>query len=361
MTRNARERVKIMRRALALDARRWPACVAVAIVGGSRRARRRRSSRTLAHGGGGDVPVPVDLEVDSRRRAAYGININYSPIGSGGGIAAITARTVDFGASDAPLSTDQLDRLQGLRRDPVGAVGDLDPVQPAGNQVRRPAHAGALSGIYLGEITKWNDPKITANNGSCNLPDLKITPVYRSDNSGSTYAFTDYLSNVNSTWKSKVGTGVNAQWPAGVGARGSSGVAGVVTKTPGALTYVDIAYSLANKLRVGWVQNKAGKFTRRASAGIQAAASVLPKKITDFTQLKLVDPPKSAGNLAYPISTFTYVIAPTASSKAADLRKFIYWAVTRGQTFGKPLLFQPLPGPGAGVRLLARSRRSRAT
>ena len=122
-----------------------------------------------------------------------------------------------------------------------------------------------LSGIYLGEITNWNDPKLATNNGSCGLPDLKITPVYRSDNSGSTYAFTDYLSNVNPNWKSKLGTGVNAQWPVGVGARGSSGVAGVVTKTAGALTYVDVAYTLANKLRPAGSRTRPGSSLSLAS------------------------------------------------------------------------------------------------
>ena len=140
-----------------------------------------------------------------------------------------------------------------------------------------------------------------------------------------------------------MGAGVNAQWPAGIGAKGSSGVAGVVTKTPGALTYVDVAYALTNKLRFAWVRNRSGKFASPGLRGIKAAADVLPKKITGFTQLKLVDPPKSAGGLAYPISTFTYVIAPTSTSKAGDLRKFVYWAVTQGQAFGPKLLFQPLP------------------
>jgi phosphate transport system substrate-binding protein len=317
--------------------------VAIAFTVGSATAAPATKQDTSLTGAGATFPYPLISKWIPAVGAAYGINVNYSPIGSGGGIAAITARTVDFGASDAPLSSDQLTACKGCVVIPWALSAISVPYNlPGVNCVVR-LTSNALAGIYLGEITKWNDPKVTQNNGTCNLPDLKITPVYRSDNSGSTYAFTDYLSNVSPTWKTKAGTGVNAQWPTGVGARGSSGVAGVVTKTPGALTYVDIAYSLQNKLRVGWVQNKAGKFTSPGLRGIQAASSVLPKKITDFTQLKLVDPPKSAGNLAYPISTFTYVIAPTSSSKAADLRKFIYWAVTRGQTFGKPLLFQTLP------------------
>jgi phosphate transport system substrate-binding protein len=317
--------------------------VAIAFTVGTATAAPAKKQDTSLTGAGATFPYPLISKWIPAVGTAYGININYSPIGSGGGIAAITARTVDFGASDAPLSDDQLAACKGCVVIPWALSAISVPYNlPGVNCVVR-LTSNVLAGIYLGEITTWNDPKLTQNNGSCNLPDLKITPVYRSDNSGSTYAFTDYLSNVSPTWKTKAGTGVNAQWPTGVGARGSSGVAGVVTKTPGALTYVDIAYSLANKLRVGWVQNKAGKFTSPGLRGIQAAASVLPKKITDFTQLKLVDPPKSAGNLAYPISTFTYVIAPTSSGKAADLRKFIYWAVTRGQTFGKPLLFQTLP------------------
>jgi phosphate transport system substrate-binding protein len=317
--------------------------VAIAFTVGAATAAPAKQQDTSLTGAGATFPYPLISKWIPAVGSAYGISISYSPIGSGGGIAAITARTVDFGASDAPLSGDQLSACKGCVVIPWALSAISIPYNLPGIKCVVRLTPGVLSGIYLGEITKWNDPKITQNNGTCNLPDLKITPVYRSDNSGSTYAFTDYLSNINGTWKSKIGTGVNAQWPAGVGARGSSGVAGVVTKTPGALTYVDIAYSLQNKLRVGWVLNKSGKFTSPGLRGISAAASVLPKKITDFTQLKLVDPPKSAGNLAYPISTFTYVIAPTSSGKAVDLRKFIYWAVTRGQTYGKPLLFQPLP------------------
>jgi phosphate transport system substrate-binding protein len=317
--------------------------VAIAFTAGTATAAPAKKQDTSLTGAGATFPYPLISKWIPAVGSAYGININYSPIGSGGGISAITARTVDFGASDAPLTSDQLAACKGCVVIPWALSAISIPYNLPGVKCVVRLTAGVLSGIYLGEITKWNDAKITQNNGTCDLPDLKITPVYRSDNSGSTYAFTDYLSNVSAAWKSKFGTGVNAQWPAGVGARGSSGVAGVVTKTAGALTYVDIAYSLQNKLRVGWVQNKAGKFTSPGLRGIQASASVLPKKISDFTQLKLVDPPKSAGNLAYPISTFTYVIAPTSSGKAADLRKFIYWAVTRGQTYGKPLLFQPLP------------------
>ena len=170
----------------------------------------------------------------------------------------------------------------------------------------------------------------------------KITPVHRSDNSGTTYNFTDYLSAVSPAWKSKLGVGVNAQWPTGPGASGSSGVAGVITKTEGAIGYADVAYALKNKIRFASVLNKSGKFATPGLRGIKAAAATLPKKLTGNGAFSIVDPPK--GNpLAYPISTFTYVIASSGSAKSAELKRMIYWAVTRGQTFGPPLLFQPLP------------------
>jgi phosphate transport system substrate-binding protein len=202
-----------------------------------------------------------------------------------------------------------------------------------------------LANIYLGKITQWNDAAIKALNPKLTLPDTKITPVYRSDGSGTTYNFTEYLSSVSPEWKNSVGFNTSVSWKAGLGAKGSSGVAGVVSKTVGALTYVDVAYSLKNKFTFAQVKNRAGRFATPGLRGIQQAVSKLPAKVTELSQLKIVDPPASAGKLAYPIVTFTYVIVPTSSAKAADLRKFVYWAVTRGQSFGPPLLFQPLPVP----------------
>lgn len=317
--------------------------VAIAFTVGAATAAPAKTQDTTLTGAGASFPFPLISKWIPAMGTAYGINIGYSPIGSGGGISAITARTVDFAGSDAPLSADQLTACKGCVVIPWALSSVSIPYNLPGLNCVLKLTPNVLSRIYLGEITKWNDPNILKNNGTCGLTDLKITPVYRSDNSGTTYAFTDYLTNVNDTWASKYGTGTNAQWPAGVGARGSSGVAGVVTKTVGALTYVDVAYSLQNKLRTASIQNKTGKFATPGLRGIKAAAAILPKKIANDKQLKLVDPPKSAGPLAYPISTFTYVIAPTSTNKAADIRKFVYWAVTRGQAFGPPLLFEPLP------------------
>jgi len=175
------------------------------------------------------------------------------------------------------------------------------------------------------------------------LPALDITPVYRSDNSGTTYNFTDYLSHVSPTWKSKIGTGVNANWPAGQGGKGSSGLAGIVSNTKGALGYVDVAYALKNHLKLMAVQNASGAYTTPGLRGITAAAATI-KSVPATNEIHIVNPPK-ADKLAYPICTFTYAILPKKSSKAADLRRFVFYAVspTQGQKFGPRLLFAPLP------------------
>src|SRR5262249_34338048 len=186
---------------------------------------------------------------------------------------------------------------------------------------------------------------IKALNPKLNLPNTKITPVFRADSSGSTYAFTTFMADSSPQFKSKVGVNTVVNFPVGTGARGSSGVAGIVKSTPGALTYVDAAYATTNKLTFATIKNSSGKFTTPGLRGIKAAVSQLPKKITSISQLKIVNPPKSAGKLAYPICTFTYVIVATNSSKAAALRKFIYWGRPQGQKFGPPLWFQPLPVP----------------
>jgi phosphate transport system substrate-binding protein len=316
--------------------------LALAMVTGRANAAPERSTGSLV-GTGATFPFPLISKWIPEVGKAYGIDITYSPTGSGAGIAAITARTVDFGASDAPLSPDQLDSCKGCVVIPWALAAVSIPYNLPGLNGRLKLNGQALVNIYLGSITNWNDPAIKKLNPKLDLPDTKITPVYRSDGSGTTYAYTDYLSAVSPQWKSRVGTNTSVNFPTGVGARGSSGVAGVVKNTPGALTYVDAAYSIQNKLQFAMIQNKAGGFTTPGLRGISAALSQLPRKVTSLSQLKIVDPPKAAGKVAYPISTFTYVIIPTNSSKAADLRKFVYWAVTQGQKFGPPLFFVPLP------------------
>jgi phosphate transport system substrate-binding protein len=315
----------------------------LAALGGSAKAAPAKAQDTSLVGAGATFPFPLISKWIPAVGSAYGISLTYSPIGSGAGIAAITGRTVDFGASDAPLTPDQLTACKGCVVIPWALSATSIPYRIDGLNGRLRLDGPTLANIYLGKITNWSDAAIKALNPKLSLPDLKITPVYRSDGSGTTYNFTEYLSSVSPEWKDGVGFATSVSWKAGTGARGSSGVAGVVKSTNGALTYVDIAYSLANKFTFAQVKNRAGTFATPGLRGIQAAVSKLPAKVTELSQLKIVDPPANAGKLAYPIVTFTYVVAPTQSAKAADLRKFIYWAVTQGQKFGRPLLFEPLP------------------
>jgi phosphate transport system substrate-binding protein len=300
-------------------------------------------------GTGATFPFPLISKWIPAVDQAYGIKVTYSPTGSGAGIAAITARTVDFGASDAPLSADQMSACKGCVVIPWALAGTSIPYNIPGIGQRLRLTGPVLAQIYLGQVTSWNAAAIRALNPGRNLPDLKITPVYRSDSSGTTYNFTEYLSSVSPAWKSRVGNSTAVNFPAGTGARGSSGVAGVVKSTPGALTYVDAAYSITNKFTIAAIRNAWGAFTLPGIRNVKAAVSTLPNKVTNLSQLKIVNPSKKAGKAAYPISTFTYVIAATSSGEeAADLRKFIYWAVTRGQQFSQPLLFVPLPQPVQG-------------
>ena len=215
-------------------------------------------------------------------------------------------------------------------------------VPGAGGRIR--LDGPTIANIYLGKITNWNDAAIAKLNPKLTLPSMKITPVYRSDGSGTTYKFTEYLSTVSSEFKSKVGTNTSVDFPTGIGARGSSGVTGVVKNTPGALTYVDAAYSMANKLSSRWSRTGPGSSRRPGSAGSSGGLAAAE----EGHELGAAEDRGSAqgrGQARLPDLTFTYVILPTGAKKAADLRKFVYWAVTQGQKFGPPLLFVPLPAP----------------
>jgi phosphate transport system substrate-binding protein len=308
-----------------------------------------RGSATQLTGAGATFPFPLISKWIPAYDQATGVQINYSPIGSGGGIAAITNRTVDFGASDAPLSTDQFNAAVKDGSGLVQIPWALSATSVMYNVPGAPAHlkltGKVIADIYLGKVDKWNSPAITKLNPGANLPDLKITPVFRSDGSGTTYNFTDYLSSVSSEWKSKIGASTQVDFPAGVGGRGSSGVSGILTRTDGAVGYADVAYALANKLKFAAVQNKAGKFQLPGLRGIAAAASTI-KKVPASNEMHIVNPPKSEP-LAYPICTFTYVLVPTKTDRAPDLRKFIFWALTQGQKkeYTAKLLFVPIPKP----------------
>jgi len=267
--------------------------------------------------------------------------VTYGAIGSGGGIDQITARTVDFGASDAPLTPDQFSAAKGVEQIPwaLGAVLPSYKVSGVSNKLK--LSGPVLADIYLGNITAWNDPAIAKLNPGVSLPSTKITPVYRSDGSGDTYAWTNYLSSVSPEFKSKVGVSTQVKFPTGTGAEKSDGVAAAVSQTDGAIGYLGLAYISSNGLQYGLVQNSAGQFPNPDVASITAAAAAV-KGIGKDNAISLTGLPASAKD-AYPISTYTYVIVPLSSGKADELKKFITYAIGPGQEFGPDLNFAPLP------------------
>jgi phosphate transport system substrate-binding protein len=316
--------------------------VLAVVVAGTANAKAARQMTTLS-GAGSTFVAPLVAQWVSPIGSAYGIELQYSAIGSGGGIAAITARTVDFGASDAPLSSDQFNACNGCEQIPWALGGTSIMYNLPGVKNLLHMDGPTLARIFMGQISKWNDPAIQRLNKGVSLPSTAITVAHRSDNSGTTYNLTDYLSSVSPAWASHFGKGVAVSWPVGVAGKGSSGVAGVVSSTPGAIGYADVAYALASHLNYFAMKNRSGKFTTPGSRGILAAASSDQKPAAD-NSLSIVNPPKKYDN-AYPISTFTYVIVPLRSSKAADLRHFLFWAVTKGQSgpYTAKLRFVPLP------------------
>jgi phosphate transport system substrate-binding protein len=324
-----------MKRGLALIAAAVIALAAVAAAGA-------RSKATTITGAGSTFVAPLVNAWVPGWGHAFGYGVSYSAVGSGAGIAAITNKQVDFGASDAPLSPDQAKACG----DCVQIPWALSAVSVFYNVPGAPVHlnldGATISKIFLGQITNWNDPAIKALNKSANLPDLKITPVWRSDGSGTSYAFTDYLSSVNGQWKNKIGVSTQPAFPAGQGAKGSSGVAGVVSRTQGAVGYADVAYAIGNHLRFAAVRNAAGKFLYPSLRRIQAAALAYTKVPGD-NEMHIVNPPKSAA-LAYPISTYTYVIVHKNTPHGAELRKMIFWALTQGQQkqYATKLTFAPM-------------------
>ncbi len=332
-----------MRRAIVLAAA-VVSLAGLAIFAGQTQTAAAKPSAGSLVGTGATFPFPLISKWIPAVDNALGINITYTATGSGAGIAQITARTVDFGASDAPLSPDQLSACKSCVVIPWALAGMAVMYNVPGLSKRLVLNGPVLANIYLGNITTWNAGAIRALNPGVTLPSTKITVVYRSDGSGSTYAFTNYLSAISPQWKNRVGTNTSVNFPTGTGARGSSGVAGVVKSTEGALTYADAAYAVQNKIGFALIKNRAGGNALPGIRGVTKALCDVPNKVTALTQLKIVDPPKKCGKQAYPISTFTYVIVPTSSGdKAADLRKFVYWTVTAGQKFGPPLFFVPLP------------------
>jgi phosphate transport system substrate-binding protein len=319
---------------------------ALAVVAGAG-ASRQSAKDVVITGAGSTFVAPLVSVWTPALGSAFGYTIQYSAVGSGAGIAAISARTVDFGASDAPLTPDQFSACNGCVQIPWALAGTAVDVNLPGLVLPRNTNlrltGEVIAKIYLGEITRWTDPAIEALNPKATIPDLPITVAHRSDNSGTTYNFTDYLSSVSPAWRSQVGRGIGVSWPVGVGANGNSGVAGIVKNTPGAIGYTDTAYALANGLRFAAIENRAGRFIVPSIRNVLAAGDAV-KTVPAGNEMHIVNPPRS-NPTAYPISTYTYVILPTKSPKAAELRKMVFWALTQGQQakYTAKLWFVPIP------------------
>jgi phosphate transport system substrate-binding protein len=303
-----------------------------------------KTSGTTISGAGSTFVSPLVSTWISAVGGALGYEIQYSAIGSSGGINAITGRTVDFGASDAPLSPDQFTACKGCAQIPWALAATSVMYNLPGVKNLLHMDGPTLGKIFLGQITQWDDAAIKKLNPGVNLPSTKITIAHRSDGSGTTYNFTDYLSKVSPTWKSQIGVGTSVNWPVGVGGRGSAGVSALVAQTEGSIGYADVAFALKNHFSYFAMKNRNGKFATPGAKGILAAAMSDVKPTAGTNELSIVDPPKKFP-LAYPISTYTYVIVPLQSSKAPDLRKFLFWAVTHGQEakYTAPLRFVPIP------------------
>lgn len=296
------------------------------------------------NGAGATFPYPLYSKwIAEYGKAKKDVQINYQSIGSGGGIRQMIAGTVDFGATDAPMTDSE---MQGAPRKIVHVPTILGAVALAYNLEgveELKLSPEALAGIYLGTIKKWNDPKIAADNAGVTLPATDVNAVFRSDGSGTTAVFTDYLNKVSSEFKDKVGQGKSVSWPGGVGAKGNEGVTGQVKTTPGALGYVELAYAVQNKLPTVALKDKNGDYVKPSIEAVSAAAGgiELPESLT----ASITDSPAPG---AYPIAAYTYIIVhedtPNAS-KGKGVSDFLWWAIHDGQQFAAPLHYAPLPQP----------------
>jgi phosphate transport system substrate-binding protein len=304
--------------------------------------------QTTLNGAGATFPNPIYSKWFSEYHKLHpDIEVNYQSIGSGGGIRQVTEGTVDFGASDMPMTDGQLAEAQTkLKTNVLNIPSVLGAVVPAYNI---PGVSGdvkftpdALAGIFLGKITKWNDKAITGVNPGVNFPDKDIIVVHRSDGSGTTFIWTDYLSKVSADWKGEVGSNTSVKWPVGLGGKGNEGVAGLIRQMQGGIGYVELIYAIQNSIPYGSVRNAAGNFVKASLEGVTAAAASAPKMPADF-RVSITDAP---GKDAYPISSFTWLLIPQQSKDAAKgkiLADFLSWMATDGQKMTAALSYAPLP------------------
>jgi phosphate transport system substrate-binding protein len=300
------------------------------------------SAQMMINGAGATFPYPIYSKwFDEYAKVDPSVRFNYQSIGSGGGQKQILAQTVDFGASDGPMSDDNLAKAPGkLLHIPTVAGADVVAYNLSGNPALK-FDADTIAGIFLGQIKKWNDPKITALNVGVTLPDQEILVVHRSDGSGTTYIWTDYLSKISPEWKTKVGTNTSVNWPTGIGGKGNEGVAGQIKQTPGAVGYVELIYAVQNKMPYAEVKNAAGEFVKPTLESVTAALATA--EIPDDFRFSMTNAP---GKGAYPIAGATWLLVYQQQKDAAKGKKlveFLKWSLTDGEKMAKDLQYAPLP------------------
>ncbi|MES2770033.1 MAG: phosphate ABC transporter substrate-binding protein PstS [Bdellovibrionota bacterium] len=302
------------------------------------------SAAQLINGAGATFPYPLYSKWFSEyNKQNPNVKINYQSVGSGAGIKQLLAKTVDFGASDAPMKDDEL-KSAGA---PVvhiptvlGAVVVSYNIPGVSTSIN--LSPTLVSDIFMGKIKKWNDPKIAAENAGVKFPDTAVTPVYRSDGSGTTSVFTDYLAKVSPEWSEKVGAGKAVKWPTGLGGKGNEGVAGVLKQTPGSVGYVEQVYAVTNKLPVASIKNAAGKYVQPSFESVSAAAEGALKTMPADYRVSITN---AAGATSYPIAAFTYILVykKMNATTGKDFVQFLKWSMGQGQSFAKDLAYAPLP------------------
>jgi phosphate transport system substrate-binding protein len=301
--------------------------------------------QTTLNGAGATFPNPMYQKWFSEYHKAHpDIQFNYQSIGSGGGIRQVLAQTVDFGASDGPMTDEQLSQAKTKILHIPTVLGAVVPAYNVpGVTTELKFTPEALSGIFLGKITTWNDPAIAKANPGVTLPAQSIIVIHRSDGSGTTYIFTDYLSKVSSEWGNGPGKGTSVKWPVGLGGKGNEGVAGMIRQMQGGIGYIELIYAVQNKIDYGSMKNASGAFVKASLDSVTAAAASAPKMPADF-RVSITNAP---GKDAYPISSFTWLLIPEKSKEAAKgkiLADFLTWMVDDGQKMTAELTYAPLPG-----------------
>src|ERR1700737_2896713 len=300
-------------------------------------------------GAGATFPYPMYSKwVDEYHKKNANLEINYQSIGSGGGIKQVTEGTVDFGASDGPMNDDQLKAFNdkhgfGILHFPTVLGAAVPTYNIPGVTGELNFTPEALAGIFMGHISKWNDAAIASVNKGVTLPANDIVVVHRSDGSGTTYIWTDFLSKVNDGWKARVGKGTSVNWPVGLGGKGNEGVAGLVKATPNSIGYVELIYAIQNSMPYGRVKNSSGDFIKADLASVTAAASATAKEMPDDFRVSITNP---AGKTAYPIASYTWLLIPEKfqdAKKRDALKGFLKWALTDGQNDVEKLAYAKLP------------------